>query len=92
MDGNESRIRIRAATSDASGNIAPRVLAVGADEAAAMVGLSRRTWFRMMAEGSIPQSFKLGAKRVWRTADIELWVEQGFPNREEFEATADRSE
>ncbi len=58
-------------------------LAVGAADAAAMMGVSLRNWWRWHAAGRTPPSFKVGGRRLWRVADLRAWAESGFPRREE---------
>ena len=40
---------------------------------------------RMDAGGKLPRGFKIGGRKMWRTADLRLWVKWGFPERREFE-------
>jgi len=61
-------------------------LLLRAEECALLCGVSRRTWERLKAGGQIPPSFKLGNARVWRRSDIDLWVQWGMPNLEQFAA------
>ena len=48
--------------------------------------VSLRTWRRMDSSGACPRGFKVGGCKMWRTADLEQWVSEGFPNRSTFEA------
>ncbi len=61
-------------------------LSVGAKDAAALVGVSVRTWWRLEAAGRTPLGSKVGGRRLWRMADLRAWVDLGFPRREEFDA------
>ncbi len=58
-------------------------LAVGAADAAAMMGVSPRNWWRWHAAGRTPPSFKVGGRRLWRVSDLRAWAESGFPRRTE---------
>ncbi|MCC7313266.1 MAG: helix-turn-helix domain-containing protein [Planctomycetes bacterium] len=59
-----------------SGNNQP--LALGASDAAKAVGVSKRTWWRLVASGKAPPGHKLGSRRVWRVEDIKKFVADGF--------------
>ena len=63
----------------------PERLAVNVQQMAQMVPFSVRTLRRMDAAVKLPRGFKLGARKMWRTADLRLWAEWGFPERQEFE-------
>lgn len=56
----------------------PEPLAVGAREAAKRLGVSPRTWWRLVAMGKVPLGFKLGSRRLWRIEDIRRFVAEGF--------------
>ncbi len=45
-----------------------------------------RTWRRMDSAGQIPRGFTVSGRKLWRTADLRLWAEWGFPDRQEFDA------
>lgn len=64
----------------------PEVLALRAKEAAAMFGVSKRTWDRWKSAGKCPPWFVLGGMHLWRIADLQAWVAAGFPDRATFEA------
>lgn len=52
-----------------------RVL-VTADEAAAMLGMSKRQLYRTVAAGDFPPPLRTGARmRRWRKADVLEWVD-----------------
>jgi predicted DNA-binding transcriptional regulator AlpA len=60
-------------------------LAVRAERAAAMCGLSQRHWFQLQAAGKIPAAIKCGRASLWRVDDLRRWVEWGCPNLDRFE-------
>jgi predicted DNA-binding transcriptional regulator AlpA len=45
--------------------------------AALLGGVSTRSIERWTAAGQFPRPIKLGAKRLWRRADIELFIQAG---------------
>ncbi len=46
--------------------------------AAALAGVGRRTWWRLVSAGQAPSPVKLPGTRStrWRRGDIEDWIEQ----------------
>jgi len=54
-------------------------------EAGALFGMSRSWWRRLQAKDECPAPCRLGGSTVWLVADLVLWSENGFPNREDFE-------
>ena len=59
-------------------------LAVRPKEAAALIGVSERTFHSMRASGTLPPSYKLGGCVFYRVDDLRQWVELGFPSLEKF--------
>jgi hypothetical protein len=51
-----------------------------------LVNISRAHWCRLEVAGKTPAGFRLGRKKLYRRADLELWVEWGLPPRQEFAA------
>lgn len=60
-------------------------LLLSAKDASAICGVSRATWWSMDSAGHIPRKLHIGKRCLWRTSDLELWVEWGLPARQEFE-------
>ncbi len=60
-------------------------LTVDDKEAGALFGMSRSWWRRLQAKEECPAPCRLGGSTVWRVADLVLWSENGFPNRDDFE-------
>jgi excisionase family DNA binding protein len=59
---------------------------VSHSEAAELAGVSLATWMRMVSAGRTPAPIKLSRGLVrFRTADLQLWVAQGCPERNRFE-------
>ena len=54
----------------------PRI-ALGIDEAAAAVGVSRKTLRRAIDSGRLP-SAKVGARRLIRPADLTRWIDDAL--------------
>ncbi len=52
---------------------------------AAYLSISRRKIWDMNARDSLPIPVRLGRSVRWRKEDIDLWVEQGCPDRKQFE-------
>jgi predicted DNA-binding transcriptional regulator AlpA len=50
---------------------------VNAQTAAAIVGVSRRSWWRFVSEGRAPQPIRLGRCVRWRLAEIRRWISDG---------------
>ena len=68
-------------------------LAVNADGAGALFGVSRSSWFRLISSGKAPAGFSIGTSKRWRIDDLRRWAELGFPDRAAFDAAIeDRQE
>ena len=70
-------------------------LMVGASDAAALCGVSRSTWCKLDAAGRIPQSLRVGRRRLWVVVELRRWTEASAAvgrllGREEFELTRER--
>jgi len=66
----------------------PLILSIA--ETVRLLGLPRRTLYRLMNAGALPPSFKLGGKRVFRRADLEKWIALGLPPIERFLTLTER--
>jgi predicted DNA-binding transcriptional regulator AlpA len=66
----------------------PTGLLVSAKEAAAMCGMSLRTWWRKDAAGHVPAAVRIGggSMKRWRLEELRGWCVAGCPSREEWEA------
>ena len=66
-------------------------LLLDATKAAALYGVSRATWHRMVSAGSVPASFRPSPGCVrWRTEELRAHIAAGMPDRttwEEMQAT-----
>ena len=57
-------------------------IAVDAKAAAAMFGVSSRTWRRYNSSGQCPTPVKLGGSTVrWRVQELIEWSDHGCPSR-----------
>lgn len=56
-------------------------IAVDAKDAAAMFGLSDRSWRRMNAAGQCPRPLRLGGAVRWNTDELREWAAAGSPSR-----------
>ena len=45
-----------------------------------------RSWRRYDSSGKCPRGFKIGGRKLYRVADLKLWAEWGFPDRDTFES------
>jgi predicted DNA-binding transcriptional regulator AlpA len=50
---------------------------VNATTAAGIVGVSRRSWSRLVAAGRAPKPIRLGRSARWRVAELRGWIEAG---------------
>ena len=48
-------------------------------ELAGLLGLSRGTISRWLAEGALPKPIELNGMRVWRRVEVEDWLAAGCP-------------
>lgn len=54
-----------------------RSLTLDVNEVALLLGVSKRSVYRLLDAGKIPKPIKLGGAVRWRRADIELFVQVG---------------
>lgn len=57
-----------------------KILLLSVDQVAEMIGISRRTVWRLVSGKEIPLPIKLRGNTRWRRKDIDEWVEAGCPN------------
>lgn len=66
-------------------------LLIPADIAAALCGMSLRTWCRLDSAGRVPRPILLGRKmKRWHREDLVRWIAAGCPARREWEARNQR--
>jgi predicted DNA-binding transcriptional regulator AlpA len=57
-------------------------LAVPADGAAELCGVSRSQWWKLHSAGKVPLPIYLGSKAPrWRVEELRLWLAAGAPDR-----------
>ena len=57
-----------------------------AADLARLLGISERTVWRLDSAGSLPRPIRLGRSVRWRMAEVQAWLEQGCPNRRDWES------
>ena len=62
------------------------VLAVSAEELAAMLGLSKRSVNSYHQAGLIPKPFKLAGRTLWNVDEIRRWLDADAVARDRWEA------
>ena len=73
MDAVPSELDIR------KGGRTPLLLC--AADAAALCGISLRTWRMWDAGGKVPAAVRIGRATFWRASELQAWVAAGCPNR-----------
>lgn len=56
----------------------PREL-IGVDEASRLCGLSRASWYRLLAGAKIPQPIRIGRRTLWDAKELRLWIDSECP-------------
>jgi prophage regulatory protein len=51
------------------------------EDVASMLRVAKRTVWRLVSTGKIPQPIRYGRNVRWRSADIDLWLELGCPEQ-----------
>lgn len=69
---------------------ADQQLLVTAAQAARMLGISERHFYKLHSSGRVPRPIRLGRTVRWRAAEFEQWLEAGAPNRAKWEALRSR--
>ena len=53
---------------------------VGVELASEITGYSKNTLYQMHSQGKIPCAVKVGSKLLFRTRELQDWVDNGGPN------------
>lgn len=64
-------------------------LAINAEQAAELCGVSRSSWDEMTSAGLTPSPIKLRSRSVWPVAELEDWLAAGAPRRDKWLAMRD---
>ena len=56
-------------------------LLLSADDCAAVLGISRSTWYAMYQSGKTPLGLKLNRCHRWSADELRAWVAAGCPPR-----------
>ena len=64
------------------------LLLISAKDAAALCGMSLRTWWRKDSAGHVPAAVRIGggSMKRWRVEELRCWCEAGCPPRNEWDA------
>lgn len=54
------------------------------EEAAAFLGISRRTFLRMDSSGKLPLAVRLGRCKRWNKRELLCWIDYGNPLRQKW--------
>lgn len=66
-------------------------LLVDANDAAAMLGVSRSKLYKMKSSGQLPLPVRFAGGVRWRVDELRAWVDSGCPSCERWAATRERS-
>ena len=59
----------------------PPILQLGADDAAAALGMSRDMLDDLDGRGLLPAPIRLGRRKFWPVSELQGWLEAGAPDR-----------
>ncbi len=59
-------------------------LMLRAEQASALCGLSKSSWYEYMSAGRIPPSIKIGKARLWRLDILRKWAGWNCPTIDQF--------
>lgn len=60
--------------------------AIGLVETSTRMGISSRSWRRLVDAGLAPQPVRLGRRVLWRVDELDAWLAAGCPSIEQWEA------
>jgi predicted DNA-binding transcriptional regulator AlpA len=63
-----------------------QALLIPARVASSMCGKSLRTWRAWDSAGLIPRPIRIGRSTLWRTEELQAWVDAGCPRRAAWES------
>ncbi len=73
-------------TKDLAAPVAVAPLLLDAKAAAALCGISERSWWSLNSAGKTPLPVRLGRRTLWRRDEIAAWTEAGCPARSRWES------
>lgn len=57
----------------------PAVQLITTEELAEILGMSKRTIWRLLSAGQIPQPVRIGRSTRWRRDEVQRWIDSGCP-------------
>ena len=54
-------------------------LLIPAERVAELLGISKRTLWRLLSAGRLPEPVRLGGVVRWNQGELQDWIEQGCP-------------
>ena len=85
MIRDAATIEIETTPADGRVLVVVEPVAVAGGVAAAMVGLSARTWRKLNAAGLVPMPVRVGRSRRWAVEELRAWAAAGCPARGRWE-------
>ena len=70
---------VRSMSQDSGPAVDPPFL-VPASEVARLLGISKRTLWRLLCVGKLPAPVRLGNNVRWRLTEVEQWISRGCPS------------
>ena len=64
-------------------NITPLLL--GAEQAAAVLGIGRSLFLQLDDTGRVPQAIKLNKRKLWNYNELRAWVDAKCPHRDRWQ-------
>ena len=54
-------------------------LLIPAEKVAELLGISKRTLWRLLSAGRLPEPIRLGSVVRWKRDELQEWIEEGCP-------------
>lgn len=54
-------------------------LLISAEKVAELLGISKRTLWRLLSAGRLPEPIRLGSVVRWKRDELQEWIEEGCP-------------
>lgn len=52
---------------------------IPAEKVAELLGISKRTLWRLLSSGKLPEPVRLGSLVRWNRVELQHWIEEGCP-------------